>query len=45
MQVLDWPSVWLGEGNESTKVPDRASRLDAAYDVPLRQMLVFEAYC
>src|SRR6516162_9520230 len=44
MQALDCPSIWLGEGHVSTKVPYRAARLQTAHHIAVRQMLVFQTY-
>ena len=44
MQALHWPSIWLGKGQVSTKVPNRTARLQTAHHVALCQMLVFQTY-
>src|SRR6516164_8695346 len=44
MQPLDWLAIFLGERDVSPNVPNRAARLQAAYHVAFRQVLVFQPY-
>ena len=44
MQPLDWLAIFLTERDVSPKVSDCAARLQTAYHVAFREVLVFQTY-